>query len=229
VRVGFGVDLGAYGRRRGTAIVAACRCDAGISLHVLEGTVFDKFFRGRSEVGNQLGEERKLLRSLRGRIAVDVPLDLQNLSSLDTPNYAWQLTLRSVDRAFKALPPLASFLGHCVARFQVHFRAVPSLLETYPAASLRLCGSQGEHFLERFLDFSPDERDAALCALVAVAEKNELLQGDELLSCVRKKLSEFDKIEHLVPQNYVLLKSMPAITSFDRKPYDKWVREKDRV
>lgn len=119
------------------------------------------------------------IRSGQAQVAVDVPLDLQKLPYREVPTYNWELTLRPVDRAFQAMPPLASFLGHCVARFHCHFAELPNdvLLETYPAASRRLCGSVVEEGFSR-LDgrFSGDEKDAALCALVTVAKEDEILK-----------------------------------------------------
>jgi predicted nuclease with RNAse H fold len=178
VTTGFGIDLGAYGRRRGTAVVAVQRSEKAISLCVLERTAFDNVFAGPDRIDQQLLSERELLISLlgRGQVAVDVPLDLQKLTCLETPIYNWELTLRPVDRAFQAMPPLASFLGHCVARFQCHFRTLQNdaLLETYPAASRELCGGVvKEAFSELDARFSGDEKDAALCALVAVASDDE--------------------------------------------------------
>lgn len=78
-------------------------------------------------------------------LVVDVPIDLQGLPSAPNPTWLWELTNRPVDYAFKALPPLASLIGSCVARFaHLHGLAgTPStlgthLFETYPAASLEL-------------------------------------------------------------------------------------------
>ena len=75
-----------------------------------------------------------------GRLAVDIPIDLQGLPFASAVEAPWQLTLRPVDRATKALPALASFLGAPVARF---WHLLPDaqevlgdrLFETYPAAT----------------------------------------------------------------------------------------------
>ena len=146
------------------------------------------------------------------------------------PTYNWELTLRPVDRAFQALPPLASFLGHCVARFQCHFRALQdhALLETYPAGSRERCGDEVREPFSR-LDgrFSNDERDAALCALVTVAKDDEVLQGDELNLAIRDKLSAVSEGLYEAPKNYLLLRRMPRPIRFDRMPFDTWLATTD--
>jgi predicted nuclease with RNAse H fold len=228
VTAGFGIDLGAYGRRRGTAVVAAQRSEKAASLYVLEGTAFDNVFAGPERINEQLCSERELLISLlnQGQVAVDVPLDLQKLPCLEMPTYNWELTLRPVDRAFQAMPPLASFLGHCVARFQCHFRALrdDALLETYPAACHELCGSVvREAFSELDSRFSSDEKDAALCALVAVARHDEVLGGDELDSVIRRKLGEFGEGAYGAPENYRLLRRVPQKIKFERMSFDNWL------
>jgi predicted nuclease with RNAse H fold len=227
VTAGFGIDLAAYGRRQGTAIVAAQRSEK--TLWVLEGTVFDNVFAGPQRIKEQLSSERELLMFLlkRGQVAVDVPLDLQNLPYTEMPTYNWELTLRPVDRAFQAMPPLASYLGHCVARFQCHFRALQkdALVETYPAAIRELSGSAVEEaFSELDSGFSADEKDAALCALVAVARDDEILAGDELDSVIRHNLSAFSERTYTAPKNYRLLRRVPLQVKLERMPFDAWLK-----
>jgi hypothetical protein len=231
--IGFGIDLGAFGRRRGTAIVAARRSQEAASLYVLEGTVFDGVFAGSGRIREQPCLERELLFSLlgQGQVAVDVPLDLQKLPCLEVPTYNWELTLRPVDRAFQAMPPLASYLGHCVARFQCHFAELRNgaLLETYPAASRGLCGCVVEEAFSK-LDgrLSGDEKDAALCALVTVAREEEVLKDEDLDSAIRGKLSDFDEIVSVAPKNYRLLRRVPQIEKFERISLGAWRAEFDR-
>jgi predicted nuclease with RNAse H fold len=188
---------------------------------------------GPERINEQLCSERELLTSLLNRcqVAVDVPLDLQKLPCLELPTYNWELILRPVDRAFQAMPPLASFLGHCVARFQCHFKALQktALLETHPAASGELCGSVArEAFSELDSRFSGDERDAALCALVAVARNDDVLRGNELDSVIRCKLSEFGEGAYGAPGNYRLLQCMPQKINFERMSFDTWLRKTNR-
>jgi len=227
---GFGIDLGAFGRRRGTAIAAARRSEKGVLLCVLEGTVFDNVFAGPERVDEQLCSERELLIDLLkwGQVAVDVPLDLQKLPCTKMPTWNWELTLRPVDKAFQAMPPLASFLGHCVARFQCHFRALQTqaLLETYPAGSRELCrGELEKAFAMLDGNFSRDEMDAALCALVAVAEDDEFLGGDELDAVICGRLSAFGEGVYIAPRNFRLLRRPSQLIKFERMLFNTWLRE----
>lgn len=230
--IGFGIDLGAFGRQRGTALVAARRLEEAVSLFVLQSTVFDSVFAGPERIKEQLCSERKFLVSLLSRapVAVDVPLDLQKLPCREVPTYNWELALRPVDRAFRAMPPLASFLGHCVARFHCHFAELQNdvLLETYPAASRGLCGSVAEDAFSK-LDggFSGDEKDAALCALVTVAKEDEILKDCELDCAIRAELSAFNEVVSVAPKNYRLLRRMPQIQKFERISFEDWCSELD--
>lgn len=213
--------------------MAARRSETGVSLCVLEGTAFDNVFAGPERIKEQLCSESELLIYLlkRAQVAVDVPLDLQKLPCLEVPTYNWELTLRPVDRAFKAMPPLASFLGHCVARFQCHFQALQTqaLLETYPSGSREQCGDEvREAFSTPDSRFSGDEKDAALCALVTVAKDDEVLKGDELNSVVQDKLSAFSEGVYLAPKNFRLLRRMPRLIRFERMPFDTWLSIADR-
>lgn len=226
---GFGIDLGAFGRRKGTAIVAARRSGKGVSLCVLEGTAFDNVFAGPERIKEQLCSESELLIGLLelGQVAVDVPLHLQKLPCLEVPTYNWELTLRPVDKAFHAMPPLASFLGHCVARFQCHSRSsqTQALLETYPAGSRELCrGKLQAAFATLNSNFSRDEVDAAFCALVAVAKDDEFLGGDELDSVIRDRLRAFGEGVYIAPRNFRLLRRPPQLIKFERMPFDTWLR-----
>lgn len=78
----------------------------------------------------------------RGRLIVDVPIDLQGLP-VQGPEFLWQLTHRPIDYAFSALPPMASWIGYLFFSFQFLVGSDPpdlgtGLFETYPAASLEI-------------------------------------------------------------------------------------------
>src|SRR5262249_18741208 len=87
-----------------------------------------------------------------GPVAIDVPIDLQDLLQPQRATPIWELTLRPVDRALGAMRPLADRIGSPVARFQAIMRAGAfddllgrSLFEPYPAGTwlLNNIGSKG--------------------------------------------------------------------------------------
>ncbi len=91
--------------------------------------------------------ERKALDTCcsAGCFYVDVPIDLQGLDCLENLEEIaepWQLQKRAVDEAFRALSPLATYLGAVVARFRWMMVGNQTLgirvFETYPAGSLEL-------------------------------------------------------------------------------------------
>jgi hypothetical protein len=236
VNVGFGIDLGAFGRNRGTAVVAARKIENRLDLSILKGTVFDHVFSGRGQIDTQLAAERDFLISLLqlGVVAVDVPICLQGLLQPKAVQYAWELTSRPVDKAFKALPPLSSYLGFCVARFSPHanlsFTERHNLVETYPAASLKLCRKTKDELRDevkaKVSEVTPDECDAVICALAAVADANDLLCGEELNTRVREELRSYPPFSgYVAPDGYRLLKSMPPDFCIKISSYETWFSE----
>jgi hypothetical protein len=87
-----------------------------------------------------------------GRVAGDVPIDLQNLLVPDQAVAIWELTRRPIDKKLNAMPPLADRIGAPVARFSAimragdfHDRLGEDLFETYPAENLRRLEFSGNY------------------------------------------------------------------------------------
>lgn len=147
MKTGFGLDLAAYGNKGGTILAAARLENDRAEIAIIADLSFARTLSGASDLLSQLEEERAELIRLTnlGRVAVDVPIDLQGLPSPDGVARVWELSRRPIDRAFTALAPLADKLGYCVARFQKLMALCPQckigeiIFETYPAGSLDVC------------------------------------------------------------------------------------------
>lgn len=149
----FGLDMSGYSQP--SALAVAVRDGEQVKVTVLDGHCFGVVAGGSTSLAEKANEEAACLRRMmnRGPVYVDVPIDLQRLPHPDAPKYVWELTKRPVDRAFRGLCPLADRIGSCVARMQYLLELLREdsdplgsrLLETYPAASLKLAGkaSQG--------------------------------------------------------------------------------------
>ncbi len=158
-KTAFGLDLGGYSSG-GSALVRATRRTTGeVEATIYSGHAFSKKPGKGKPFAPVVEKAVELLAAClrRAPLYVDVPIDLQGLPSPGGDVYPWQLVKRPVDFAFDALPPLADRIGSVVARFANLLRSLPSenprllgrrLYETYPAASLRLCGLPYEGYKE---------------------------------------------------------------------------------
>ena len=166
MRIGFGIDLAAYGRTAGT-VHAAAKLDSGhIKLTLISDSSFARTRKGASALLSQVVEEGSELARLTSLVpvAIDVPIDLQGLPSLRDITRTWEVTCRPIDRAFGALSPLAdNKIGYRVARFQKLIELCPqckvgeTIFETCPAASLQDGGLPGKRYkklLRRPMSFS---------------------------------------------------------------------------
>jgi len=143
-----------------------------------------------------------------GPVAVDIPIDLQELLLPNEAEAIWELTRRPIDRKLKAMAPLADRIGAPVARFSAIMRdggfrdrLGNDLFEAYPAENLRrLCFSgnykakssekldEKQAACERLcrhlrIDgtcLSDDDLDAIICAITAVVSADALVSADEL-------------------------------------------------
>jgi hypothetical protein len=143
-----------------------------------------------------------------GSVAVDIPIDLQNLLVPAQAIAIWQLTRRPIDKKLNAMPPLADRIGAPVARFAAimrqddfQSRLGDDLFETYPAENLRRLEFPGNYKalgserlaernaalenLCRRLTFdgicqTDDDLDAIICALTAAAPQDALASAEEL-------------------------------------------------
>jgi hypothetical protein len=143
-----------------------------------------------------------------GPVAVDIPIDLQNLLAPAAAEVIWELTHRPVDKKLRAMAPLADRIGAPVARFSAIMRdggfsdrLGKDLFEAYPAENLRRLGFSGNYKAKspeklsekhaecerlcRYLAIdrewhNDDDLDAIICAITAVASKDALASANEL-------------------------------------------------
>lgn len=144
----FGLDISGYSTG-GSGLAKADRLkNDGFAVDIFSDHVFKKIINGNDKVTPALSEEITAIKYLieNSILVVDTPIDLQGLPFVVNPTFIWELALRPVDYAFKALPPLADKIGSPVCRFQNLLKSLPadlqnqlgiSCFETYPAESLR--------------------------------------------------------------------------------------------
>jgi predicted nuclease with RNAse H fold len=236
VKIAFGLDLGGYGKKGGTILAALAIDGENAEVGILTDSPFANKLKGASDLTSQIEEECMMLLHLaaRGPVAVDVPIDLQGLPSPPDVRRVWELTRRPIDRAFGGLAPLADKLGYCVARFLSLLKSSgklkigESIYETYPAASLNLCGIANtgykrgdESSLARSkiadklrisgCPLTHDELDAVICALTAGVEGDEVLETDALREEMLRRLGdEASPNRHDVPKGFRLLRRPPS-------------------
>lgn len=148
----FGLDLAGYSSAGKSKLVFFQKqSDMVATATVIEVPVFKRRHEGKNLLVTVTDEEVRLFKAcltMGFPLLVDVPIDLQGLPSPERTHWVWQLTQRSVDRAFNGMAPLASLLGYATARFRNLLRVVESELsqadllgktiwETYPAAGLK--------------------------------------------------------------------------------------------
>jgi len=155
--IAYGLDFAGFSTG-GSALARADRNSAGdLCVTVYMGHCFAEKVDGFDEVREVLRRERAVVATClqHATLTVDIPIDLQGLPTVEPRQFSWELTLRPVDCAFNARPPLADRLGAPVARFaalasppQLADNAVlgTSLFETYPAAALELMGLPREGY-----------------------------------------------------------------------------------
>lgn len=150
-QIAFGIDLAGYSTGK-SGLAKAQRDDAGnIAVTIFRGHPFSRQSNGFARVDDVVVKEVGILVQLlsKGKVLIDMPLDLQSLSTPNCATQIWQLTKRPVDYVFSALPPLADKIGSPVARAQIilatlkerspeQIRFGDNLYETYPAGSLEL-------------------------------------------------------------------------------------------
>ncbi len=191
--IGFGIDLAGYTTgKTSLAVVEIAGRRAKATL--LRGSALSVKRASSAALKEILRQEAAVLRRCLaiGPVAVDIPIDLQDLNNPDRAEYVWQLTLRPIDRAVRAMPPLADRIGAPAARFAAIMRAGrfagllgKTLFEAYPAGTLKtlkvkagsykgasgvlalrsLCGALK---VEPHVD-SDDDFDAIICAITAAA------------------------------------------------------------
>lgn len=234
--IGFGLDLSGYGRQGGTVVTGLIIEGGTATAHIIEDSAFAARLRGSDKLNVQIASESAELERMckKGRVAVDVAIDLQKLPSPKSAQKVWQLTHRPIDRAFGALPPFSEKLGYCVARFLflrnicTDFDLGRRIFETYPAASLKILGlpHRGYKTGDESLgvrktiktafkidddSISHDELDSILCAVTALAESENLLEKGKLQIEMMKRLKEKgEDCLYDIPDGYRLLWKMPV-------------------
>ena len=201
--VGFGLDLAGYGQGK-TSLAAIEPKGNAADVTLLLKSVFSpkRKFDLNEPLAKIVTLEIQTLRTclVSGPVAIDVPIDLQNLRAPKSCKRPWELTFRPVDKALTALAPLASLIGAPVARFRhiveegqfivpkssQDFETQNTIFETYPKGTLRLWWSDDDKDVKEYKN-KKDAKKAAnarrnLCARLNVRldEVIEELTDDDI-------------------------------------------------
>jgi len=143
--IGFGIDLAGYTTgKTSLAVIEITGRRAEATL--LRGSALLLKRESSDAVKEILRQEAAVLRRCLaiGPVAVDIPIDLQDLTNADRAEYIWQLTRRPIDWAMRAMPPLADRIGAPTKRFAAIMREGKfadllgeRLFEAYPDGTLR--------------------------------------------------------------------------------------------
>ena len=255
MKVGFGLDLGGFSKK-GTVLAALEIGGSKATVFILSGSPFAEKIRGEALLAARIEKESRALKELlnRGPLAVDVPIYLQNLEGAASNARVWELTFRPVDKAFSGLPPLASWLGACVARFKALRNCLHCfseckfpVFETYPAASLELVGLPCEKYkkgkesdgvrgeIQKGLGLqgdilAHDDLDAAICALTAIASDENISEGHALKKIMLERSGEQPAPDHSVPSGYRLLSRKRPYGKVEVRhcDYNKWLQQRSK-
>jgi hypothetical protein len=242
--IGFGIDLAGYTTGRSAVAAIEAKGDRVAEAVLLRNSHLTLKHSSNALAQNVIhGDTECLRRCLAlGPVAVDIPIDLQDLPSRSKTVKLWALTLRPIDKKLGAMPPFADRIGAPVARFAAMMRLGNfdpalgiSLFETYPAATwkkLRIDagkyktkdGHTARIALCNSLKVAPhignhDDIDAIICAVTAVAPTE--------IMCTKADLGL--DLEEL-PRGYRILKALP----FDRvrvtnanADFDEWMTSRE--
>jgi hypothetical protein len=226
--IGFGLDLAGYTTNK-TSLAAIESSGSMAVVTLLRGSAFSAKREMVSSADETIKEEGEALRRCLdvGPIAIDIPIDLQDLPFPEHPKQLWELTKRPIDKELRAMSPLADRIGAPVARFSAIMRQEKLLdalgsriFETYPAGILRRQGfvaglykSQKKEqvgkkreacvALREFLAirddiWNDDDLDAIICAITAVAAGEHLVEPNDYEIAASK-----------LPRGFRLLKRSP--------------------
>ncbi|MGB7076454.1 MAG: DUF429 domain-containing protein [Xanthobacteraceae bacterium] len=250
--IGFGLDPAGYCNGRSVLAVAKRR-GLVARVEILRNCPFSKVPEKSRELDLILANERAALQTFAGmgRVAIDVPIDLQALPTVRAPTYLWQETKRSVDKAVEGMEPLASSIGHVTARFQSIFcedrlnREIGSrIFETYPKPSLKKLLGDDWANVRRYkdkkdtshigticnaLNISPrteikshDDLDAVICSLTAIALDNEIWSAADY----RELAWDVEEL----PRGYRLLARNPFNTiTVSTACYSEWMQDSSKT
>ncbi len=144
----FGLDIAGYSEGKSGFVQADRKDDNSIEITIFQGHAFSEKHDTRTSLEHIAEREKELLISCckKGRLLVDIPIDLQGLPYPNNVRFIWELVKRPVDFAFDALPPLADRIGSPVARL------------AKIANCLKLTS-------EEEITLNDDELDAIICAM----------------------------------------------------------------
>ncbi len=243
--IGFGIDLAGYTTGK-TSFAAARWQGESVEATLFSHSVFSANARHQTTepIAPVLAEEARTLRRCFaiGPVAVDVPIDLQDLLAPQRAGRIWELTLRPIDQALGAMRPLADRIGSPVARFGAIMRAGAfddllgrSLFETYPAGTWLLSGVMSKGYkgkngesacadLCARLNITPalpddDAIDAVIVAVTAAADASHLVSDAEFAERLRGLGGEK---RYDLPKGYRLLKRRPSAVRVTMDDFQSW-------
>ncbi len=238
--IGFGIDLAGYTTGKTSLVVIEIGGSAATAT-LLRGSALSAKRESGAALKEILSQEVAVLRRCLaiGPVAVDIPIDLQELPNSERAEYIWQLTRRPIDRAVNAMPAFADRIGAPVARFAAIMREGgfagllgQKLFEAYPAGTLkkleidagRYKGPRGLKALIslcKTLKIEPHvendhDIDAIICAIAAAAPSNALHDASAF------------KVQGAMPKGFRIPKSL----SFARidtvvAPFDTWMAARE--
>jgi hypothetical protein len=238
--IGFGIDLAGY--TTGKTSIAVIEIDGDeANATLLRGSALSVKRNSGDPLKEILSDEVAVLRRCLaiGPVAVDIPIDVQDLPSPERPEYIWQLTRRPIDRAVNAMPAFADRIGAPVARFAAIMREGgfagllgQKLFEAYPAGTLKKLeinagqykGAKGLAALISLcttLKIEPSvendhDIDAIICAIAAAAPSDAVHDASAF------------KVQGAMPKGFRIPKSL----SFSRigkadAQFDRWMAARE--
>jgi hypothetical protein len=243
--IGFGIDLAGYTTGK-TSFAAAQWRGESVEATLFSNSVFSANVRHQTTepIALALAEEVRTLRRCfaAGPVAVDVPIDLQDLLAPERASRIWELTLRPIDQALGAMRPLADRIGSPVARFRAIMRSGAfddllgrSLFETYPAGTWLLndvvsTGYKGKNGgsacadLCAKLNITPalpndDAIDAVIVAVTAAADADYLVSDAEF---AERLCGLGTEKSYELPKGYRLLKRFPNAIQVTMDDFERW-------
>src|SRR6185437_13245949 len=153
-----------------------------------------------------------------GKVAVDIPIDLQGLPTPADTTRIWRLTRRPVDRALKAKPGQRLFETYPSASFK-KVRELKNSVKKVTRAKARdefcrrsninrkkCCGKKG---------ITDDEIDAIICALAAVAP-NKFFH----------RPADYPHLEGKLPRGFRILKKSPVSRiTVECEDFENWMNK----
>lgn len=233
----FGIDLSGYGKRE-TVVAKLSRTKAKEIKVELDHSLQQETFKGKDHLDEALERDVKKIKEVLevpdSKVAIDVPIDLQGLEDFPQGEKVWSLTKRPIDQAFNGQPPLASYIGYLVARFQavlnrggLREEVGKRIFETYPAGSMKLMNIDSKGYksspearrrLIKDLNISSpgtklsdDHIDAILAGLACFDEVS--LEGEELAERINLEypIDGFNFKSKNLPKGYRLVSDIESL------------------